>query len=298
MKFSERWLREWVDPPLSTDELADRLTGAGLEVDSVQPVAEVLSRVVVAEVADVRPHPGADRLTLCRVDAASSGKMTVVCGAPNVRRGMRAALALPGARLPGGVKVRRSRIRGEESYGMLCSARELGLGPEEDRIIELSGEARSGRDLRDELALDDVMIDVELTPNRGDCLGLAGIAREVGALTGSVVTYPACDPVPPETDDAIVIRLDAPSDCPRYVGRVIRDIDARAESPVWLRERLRRSGIRSVSVSGGRHQLRDARARPADACLRPGRAHAPGSSAPSARRRASDPARRRFSRTR
>ena len=248
MKFSERWLREWVDPPLSTYELADRLTGAGLEVDSVQPVAEGLPKVVVAEVVEVRPHPGADRLSLCRVDAGSDGQLRVVCGAPNVRRGMRAALALPGARLPGGVKVRRSKIRGEESKGMLCSARELGIGSEEDRIVELSGDARVGRDLREELALDDVTIDVELTPNRGDCLGLAGIAREVGALTGSALTHPCCDPVPAEIEDAVGIRLDAPSDCPRYVGRVVRDIDAQAESPLWLRERLRRSGIRSVSA--------------------------------------------------
>ncbi len=248
MKFSERWLREWVDPPLSTDELAQRLTGAGLEVDSVLPVAGPLSKVVVAEVVEVRPHPGADRLSLCRVDAATGEPLRVVCGAPNVRRGMRAALALPGARLPGGVKVRRSRIRGEESYGMLCSARELGLGAEEDRIIELSEDARIGKDLRDELALEDVTIDVELTPNRGDCLAVAGIAREVGALTDVEVTHPRCDPVPAEIEDRVAIHLDSPSDCPRYVGRVIRDIDARAESPLWLRERLRRSGIRSVSA--------------------------------------------------
>ena len=248
MKFSERWLREWVDPPLSSEELSERLTGAGLEVDSVQPVAEALSKVVVAEVVEVQPHPGADRLALCRVDAGAGERLRVVCGAPNVRPGMRGALALPGARLPGGVKVRRSRIRGEESQGMLCSARELGLGPEEDRIIELSGDARAGRDLNEELALEDVTIDVELTPNRGDCLGMAGIAREVGALTGSSVTHPRCDPVPAEVEDAVVVRLEAPSDCPRYVGRIIRDIDASAESPLWLRERLRRSGIRGVSA--------------------------------------------------
>ena len=248
MKFSERWLREWVDPPLSTEELAARLTGGGLEVDSVAPVAEDLSQVIVAEVVAVWPHPGADRLSLCRVDAGAGEQLRVVCGAPNVRQGMRAALALPGARLPGGVKVRRSRIRGEESKGMLCSARELGLGTEEDRIIELSRDARIGKELRDELALDDVTIDIELTPNRGDCLGLAGIAREVGALTGVVVEHPRCDPVAAETEDEIAIRLEAPADCPRYVGRIIRDIDAGAETPMWLRERLRRSGVRSVSA--------------------------------------------------
>ena len=248
MKFSEGWLREWVDPPLSTEELAARLTGAGLEVDSVRPVGEGLSKVVVAEVVEVGRHPDADRLSLCRVDAGTGELLPVVCGAPNVSTGMRAALALPGARLPGGVKVRRSRIRGEESQGMLCSARELGLGTEEDRIVALSPEAKVGRDLREELALDDVTIDIELTPNRGDCLGMAGIAREVGALTRVAVRSPVRDSVPAATDDAVAIRLDAPVDCPRYVGRVIRDIDANAETPLWLRERLRRCGLRSISA--------------------------------------------------
>ena len=248
MKVSERWLREWVDPPLSTDELAARLTGAGLEVDSVRPVSDRLPKVVVAEVVEAGRHPRADRLSLCRVDAGSGEALSVVCGAPNVRRGMRAALALPGARLPGGVKVRRSRIRGEESKGMLCSARELGLGTEEDRIVELSREAQIGRDLYDEMKLDDVTIDIELTPNRGDCLGVAGIAREVGALTRLAVRSPACTPVPAAIDDAPAIVLDAPADCPRYVGRIIRDIDAGADTPLWLRERLRRSGLRSISA--------------------------------------------------
>ena len=248
MKFSERWLREWVDPPLSTRELAARLTGAGLEVDSIEPVSEGFSKVVVAAVVEVSRHPGADRLSLCRVDGGTGALLPVVCGAPNVHPGMRAALALPGARLPGGVKVRRSRIRGEESSGMLCSARELGLGLEEDRILELAADTGIGRDLRDALALDDVTIDIELTPNRGDCLGIAGIAREVGALVRETVSGPACDPVPAGTEDTLEIRLDAPADCARYVGRVIRDIDARAETPLWIRERLRRSGLRSVSA--------------------------------------------------
>ena len=247
MKFSERWLREWVDPPLSTDELAARLTGAGLEVDSVQPVGDAHAKVVVAEVVEVSRHPDADRLSLCRVDVGTGEPISVVCGAPNVRPGMRAALALPGARLPGGLKVRRSKIRGEESKGMLCSARELGLGTEQDSIVELGRDAAPGRALRDELELDDVTIDIELTPNRGDCLGMEGIAREVGALTGDPVVGPSCGPVRAEVEDVVSIRLDAPADCPRYVGRVIRDIDAGAETPLWLRERLRRSGLRSVS---------------------------------------------------
>ena len=247
MKFSEKWLREWVDPPLSTDELAARLTGAGLAVESIEPVADGLVGVVVAEVVEAGRHPRADRLSLCRADAGTGDLLSVVCGAPNVRSGMRAALALPGARLPGGVKVRRSRIRGEESQGMLCSARELGLGAEEDGIVELARDAPIGRSICDELALNDVTIDIELTPNRGDCLGIAGVAREVGTLTQTTVSSPAIGAVQAEIDDAIVIRLEVAADCPRYVGRIIRDIDAGVATPLWLRERLRRSGLRSIS---------------------------------------------------
>ena len=248
MKFSERWLREWVDPPISIDELAARLTGAGLEVDSVEPVlGGRLEKVVVAEVAEVGRHPGAERLSLCRVNAGTGELLPVVCGAPNLSAGMHAAMALPGARLPDGTKVRRSRIRGVVSQGMLCSARELGLGEETDRILRLASGTEVGRDLRDALALEDVTIDIELTPNRGDCLGIAGVAREVGALTRVAVGGPSCDPRPAEVDDTVPIRLDAPADCPRYVGRIIRDVDVGAETPVWMVERLRRSGLRSIS---------------------------------------------------
>ena len=247
MKFSERWLREWVDPPVSTSELADRLTGVGLEVESIEPVKCGIENVVVAEIVEVGRHPGAGRLSLCQVDAGTGGLLPVVCGAPNLVSGMRAAMALPGARLLEGPKVRRRRIRGESSHGMLCSARELGLGEEAEGILRLSPDAEIGRDLREVLELEDVTIDVELTPNRGDCLGIAGIAREVGAFSRMAVAGPSGAEVPARIDDVVDVRLDAPADCPRYVGRILRDIDPRAETPLWIKERLRRSGVRALS---------------------------------------------------
>ena len=247
MKFSERWLRKWVDPPLSTSELVGRLTGVGLEVESVEPVNRGIEKVVAAEVVAVGRHPGAERLSLCQVDAGTGELLPVVCGAPNLESGMRAAMALPGARLPEGATVRRRRIRGERSHGMLCSARELGLGEEADRILRLSPDAGIGGDLREVLELEDVTIDIELTPNRGDCLGIAGISREVGAFSRMAVAGPSCAEVPARIDDVVDVRLDAPADCPRYVGRILRDIDPRAETPLWIGERLRRSGLRALS---------------------------------------------------
>ena len=247
MKFSERWLREWVDPPISTDELVVRLTGAGLEVDSVEPVSRGIEKVVVAEVVEVGRHPQAERLSLCQVDAGAGELFPVVCGAPNLEAGMRAAIALPGARLPGGTKVRHRRIRGQRSHGMLCSARELGLGEEADCILRLPSDAGIGSDVNEALELEDVTIDIEVTPNRGDCLGIAGISREVGALSRMAVEGPSCAAVPGRTEDLVDVRLDAPADCPRYVGRVIRDIAPGAETPLWIKERLRRSGVRPLS---------------------------------------------------
>ena len=180
MKFSEQWLREWVDPPVSTEVLCEQLTAAGLPVESVEPVAGQLERVVVGEVVAVERHPQADKLSLCTVDVGGEETLSVVCGAPNVYPGMRAPMAMPGARLPGGVKIRRSKIRGVQSNGMLCSAVEIGLGEDADVIVALDEAAPVGTTLEEHLGLQDVTIDVELTPNRGDCLGISGIAREVG----------------------------------------------------------------------------------------------------------------------
>lgn len=246
MRFSEAWLREWVDPPVSTRELADQLTLAGLEVDSVAPAAPEFTGVVVGEIAAIEPHPDADRLKVCRVATGSGEPVQVVCGAPNARLGLRAPFAVEGARLPGDVRIRRTRLRGVESRGMLCSARELGLSEESAGLMELPPDAPTGADLRSYLELDDHIIDVDLTPNRGDCLGLAGIAREVGVLNRCPVRAPAADPVAPADETRVAVSVEAPADCPRYLGRVIRGVDAGAVTPLWMQERLRRSGLRSL----------------------------------------------------
>ena len=249
MKFSERWVREWVDPRIDTDELAARLTAAGFEVESIAPVAGSTRQVVVAEIVGVAPHPGADKLSLCEVADGGGDVYRVVCGAPNVRPGMRAALARPGARLPDGSKIRKSRIRGEVSQGMLCSARELELGDDADGILDLGADAPLGADLAEWLALDDAVIEVGLTPNRGDCLCIAGIAREIAVATRVPLRRRERAPaVPPRIGDVLPVALDAPSRCPRYVGRVIRGVDPGAGSPLWMTERLRRCGVRPLSA--------------------------------------------------
>ena len=249
MKFNERWIREWIDPPIDTEGLAAWLTAIGLEVESVAPVAGSIGEVAIAEVVGVAPHPGADRLSLCEVDDGSGALRRVVCGAPNVRPGLRSALARPGARLPDGSKIRESRIRGEVSQGMLCSARELGLGDEADGILDLGAGAPVGGDLAEWLELDDVVIEVGLTPNRGDCLCIAGIAREIAAATRVAMRRRGRAPaVEPRIGDALPIALDAPARCPRYVGRAVRGIDPGAASPPWMTERLRRCGLRPLSA--------------------------------------------------
>jgi len=247
MKFSEQWLREWVDPPVDTETLAAQLTGAGLEVDTVTPAVEPIDGVIVGEVISVAPHPNADKLSVCEVSAGGDAKHSVVCGASNVVAGMRAPLAVAGARLPGGVKVRKSKIRGVESQGMLCSAAELGLGEDADGILALDADATPGVLLTDLLGSDDTSIDIDLTPNRGDCLSIAGIAREVATLNALEISTVAAGRVPEGIDDRMPVSLESPADCPRYVGRVIRDIDPAAKTPLWMQERLRRSGIRSIS---------------------------------------------------
>nr|VFJ73431.1 MAG: phenylalanyl-tRNA synthetase beta subunit [Candidatus Kentron sp. FW] len=247
MRFSEKWLREWVDPPISTEELTAQLTALGLEVDSVEPAAPELDGIVVGNVLSVAKHPNADRLTVCSVDTGSEAPLTVVCGAPNVREGLRVPVAGIGARLADGTKMKRARIRGQESQGMLCSARELGLAASADGLMELAPDAGPGTTLSDHLALDDTCIEIDLTPNRGDCLSVAGIAREVGALNHCPLTPPTMAPVPSGIPDEFPVTLESPADCPRYVGRIIRNIDPAAQTPTWMRERLRRSGLRGIS---------------------------------------------------
>ena len=249
MRFNERWVREWADPPIGTQELAARLTAVGLEVESTTPVAGSVKHVTVAEVVRVAPHPEADRLSLCDLDDGAGETHRVVCGAPNVRSGMRSAFARVGARLADGTKIRKSRIRGETSQGMLCSAQELGIGEDGDGILELEADAPLGADLAEWLGLDDVVIEVGLTPNRGDCLCIAGIAREVAVASGvAMMPREPAAPVEPRIDDVLPITLDAPQRCPRYVGRIVRGIAAQAPRPLWMTERLRRCGVRPLSA--------------------------------------------------
>ncbi len=246
MKFSEAWLRQWVDPPVATPELADQLSMAGLEVDALEPVAADFQGVVVGEVQTVEPHPDAEKLRVCTVDAGQDQALTIVCGAPNVASGMRVPTALIGAELPGGFKIKKAKLRGVQSFGMRCSASELGLAESYDGIMPLPADASVGEDFRAYLELDDQAIELDLTPDRGDCLGMAGIAREVAVINRLTVTAPGMSPVAPAVDDRFEVRLDAPQACPRYACRIIRGIDPRAETPMWMRERLRRSGIRSL----------------------------------------------------
>ena len=246
MKFSEQWLREWVDPPVTTSQLAEQLTMAGLEVDAVEPVAPDFSGVVVGEVLAIEPHPDADKLRICRVAVGTSEPLKIVCGAANVRVGMRVPAALIGATLPGGMAIKKAKLRGIESSGMLCSAKELGIAEDAEGLLELPASATPGADVRTFLQLDDHSIEVDLTPNRGDCLGLAGIAREIGVLNRSAINTPDIAAVTPTLSDTFPIEVQAPQACPRYLGRVIRGLDITAHTPLWMKERLRRSGVRSL----------------------------------------------------
>ncbi len=245
MQFSESWLRERVDPPLDTRALGHLLTMAGLEVEAIEPVAPAFSGVVVGEILSAGKHPDADRLQVCQVAVGAAEPLTIVCGAGNARAGLKTACALVGAQLPE-MAIRQAKVRGVESFGMLCSARELGLAETAEGIMELPADAPVGVDLRAWMALDDRRITLKLTPNRGDCLSIAGIAREVAALTGAPLTPLDCAPVAPAVADAQAVAIDAPDACPRYCGRVIRGIDARATTPRWLVQRLERSGLRAI----------------------------------------------------
>ncbi len=245
MQFSEAWLRSLVNPELSAEQLGHRLTMAGLEVEALEPVAPAFDRVVVAEIISAERHPDADRLQLCRVDVGSGEPLQIVCGAPNARPGLKTACALVGARLPA-MEIKRAKVRGVESFGMLCSAKELGIDPDAAGILELPAEAPSGTDLRDFLGLDDRLFTLKLTPNRGDCLSVLGIAREVAALTGATLQAPDATPVAAQSADRQAVVVEAGAACPRYCGRVIRGIDPTAQTPEWMRRRLIRSGLRVI----------------------------------------------------
>lgn len=246
MQFSEKWLREWVNPSLATPDFGHQLTMAGLEVDAVVPVAAAFHGVCVGEVLEVQPHPDADKLRVTKVSVGGE-PLQIVCGAANVRAGLRVPVAMVGAELPGGLRIKQAKLRGVESAGMLCSAAELGLVESADGLFELPVDAPVGVDIRAYLQLDDNMIELGITPNRGDCLSLRGLAREAGVLNRLAVAEPACAPVPAVHDEVLPVQLQAQAACPHYAGRVIRGVNARAATPLWMVERLRRSGVRAIS---------------------------------------------------
>jgi phenylalanyl-tRNA synthetase beta chain len=247
VNISEQWLREWVSPELTTEELAHQITMAGLEVDAIDPVAGDFSGVVVAEIVSAERHPDADKLRVCQVNTGSE-TVQIVCGAPNARAGLKAPLAQIGALLPGDFEIKQAKLRGMQSQGMLCAEQELGLSDASDGLMELAADAPVGADIRSYLQLDDRVIEIGLTPNRADCLGIAGIAREVGLLNRLPVKALAYDKVSESIPDTFPVELQAAERCPRYVGRIIKGVDVSRPSPLWLQEKLRRCGVRCIDA--------------------------------------------------
>ncbi len=253
MQFSEHWLRTLVNPDITSDALSHLLTMAGLEVEEVEPVAPPFTHVVVAQVMAVERHPNADRLNVCQVDAGTGALLNIVCGAPNVRPGLKVPCALAGAMLPPGedgkpFEIRVGKLRGVESQGMLCSARELRLSDENAGLLELSETATVGQNFRDFYQLDDLKFTIKLTPNRADCLSVLGVAREVAALTSTPLTVPAFSIVKPDSDEILPVKISAKDLCGRFSGRLIRGLNAHAATPEWMKQRLERSGQRSISA--------------------------------------------------
>lgn len=247
MQFSEAWLREWVNPDASVDALADALSMAGLEVDGVTPAAAAFTGVVVGEVLDCERHPDADKLSVCSVNVGEDVPLQIVCGANNVAADMKVPVARVGAVLPGDFKIKKAKLRGQQSMGMICSASELGLAASSDGIMPLPLDAPVGEDFRRYLSLDDHIIDVDLTPDRGDCLSIAGIARDVGVIYRQPVMDWEIKTVSGSIREQMDVALDAAESCPRYSCRIIKGIDPKAQTPLWMQEKLRRSGIRSIS---------------------------------------------------
>ena len=248
MRFSESWLRTWVSPDLGTAALGDLLTMAGLEVESLEPAAPPFSGVVVGEIVAIAPHPDADRLRVCQVACGGDKPLTIVCGAPNAALGLKAPLAVVGAKLPGALDIGKAKMRGVESFGMLCSAKELGISTEASGLLELPADAPVGADLRQYLDLADSVFELKLTPNRGDCLSIAGLAREVAALSGARVEAMPVSDIESQHTEARGVSVAATGDCPVYLGRVFTDVNAAAATPPWMRRRIERAGLRCVSV--------------------------------------------------
>jgi len=249
MRISLQWLSEWIGGPLpAPKDLAARLTMAGLEIEGVEAAAPPLPGVIVGEIVERVKHPNADTLSVCQVNTGSE-TVQIVCGAPNARAGMKAPLATVGAKLPGGLEIKKAKLRGVESFGMLCSARELALSEESSGLLELPADTRTGAALIDAMGLDDTILEVNLTPNRGDCMSVLGIAREVAALTGQSLTGPTLSAVPAASSETFPVELTAGAGCVRFASRVIRGLDPLAKSPAWMQERLRRAGLRPISAA-------------------------------------------------
>lgn len=247
MFVSESWLRTLVNPSLDADTLCHQLTMAGLEVEESVTVAPAFTGIVVAEIVAVAPHPDADRLRVCQVNTGTE-TVQIVCGAPNARQGLKAPLAQLGAVLPGDFKIGKAKMRGVESFGMLCSAKELGISDESDGLLELAADSPVGADIRTWLDLDDHIIEIKMTPNRADCLSMLGVAREVAALTGESMSLPSFAPVPVTIDERLAVRIEAPDLCGRFAGRIVKGINAQAQTPEWIVKRLVRAGQRPVSA--------------------------------------------------
>lgn len=253
MQFPESWLRSFCNPALSSEQLADLLTLSGFEVEERQPVAQPFSGVVVAEIVEAAQHPDADRLRVCKVNAGGAELLQIVCGAPNARVGIKVPLATVGAALPPGedgkgFQIKVGKLRGVESFGMLCSARELGLSTDHGGLLELAADATNGQSIREHLALDDQLFTLKLTPNLGHALSVMGVAREVSALTGAPLTLPAMAPVAPAIADKLPVQVEAPELCGRFAGRIVRGVNPKAATPAWMVERLARCGQRPVSA--------------------------------------------------
>ena len=256
MKISLDWLREYIDIDKTPEELSHILTMGGLEVEGVGKYEKIeggLEGLVIGEVLECEKHPNADSLSVTKVDIGGAEPSPIVCGAPNARVGLKAPLALIGAKLPMSdgkpLKIKKGKLRGMESFGMLCSASELGMADKSDGLLELPADAPVGAAVRDYLGLDDHVLELSITPNRGDCLGVAGVAREVGVLTGTMVNVPEIPAQEVKHDEALEITLPAAEVCPHFVGRVIRNVNAKAETPLWMQEKLRRHGLRSLSAA-------------------------------------------------
>jgi phenylalanyl-tRNA synthetase beta chain len=247
MRISVHWLNEWLATPVEARDLATRLTMAGLEVEAIEPAAPPLAGVVVGEIVEREKHPNADSLSVCKVNAGGE-LLQIVCGAPNARAGMKAPLATVGTTMPGGMVIKQAKLRGVESHGMLCSARELGLAEDASGLMELPAELRTGESLTTALGLDDTLIEINLTPNRGDCMGVLGVAREAAVLTGAALAGPQLHAVHAQSNDRFPVELAPGAGCARFAARVIRGVRPDAQAPMWMRERLRRAGLRPISA--------------------------------------------------